>query len=209
MIGSYSVDKGDAWEQLDQVNKAGTPVVGIDANNKYHIVKTNNQGNLITGAEFLPGTDNYILTNPVMFTTIAGTPPNNTFLNAAVISNNVETGVYTVNPTFIYQAGGPGGAVTFILYKTDTALGTYLSGLTPLNAFAPSIGDMETGLAGSWDSVPTVLIGGTISHTTRVNNQKTIYCDAGTYGIAVISKTGLNLAASDHLYGVYEFTRVG
>jgi len=208
MIGSYSVDKGDAWEQIDQVNKAGTPVIGIDINNKYHLIKTNNQGQIITGADFLPGTDKYISTNPVAITTIAGQPANNTFIGAAVISTNVETGVYSVNPTFIYIAGGSGGAVTFILYKLGTALDTYIQTLSPLNAFSPSITDFLDGLTGCWDSVPTVLLGGTISHTTGVNNQKTIYCETGTYAIAVISKTGLNLAAGNHLVGVYEFTKV-
>lgn len=209
MIGSYSVDKGDAWEQIDQVNKAGTPLIGIDANNKYHIVKTNNQGNLIAGADYMPDNGAYIISNPLNFVSPGGPITNNTFLGSGIVSVDIVKGVYSVNPTVLYNASLVGGSFTFILYKDSTALSAYISTLPPFNAFAPTMADFSDGLAGVWDSVPVVLLGGSIAHTTGVNNAKTIFCDTGTYGLAVIGKSGLNINAGTNLFGVYEFTRVG
>ena len=210
MIGSYSVNKGDAWEQIDQVNKIGTPVMGVNENNVYNILNTNLQGNLITGGKYVNPSDvSYIGSNPGIIGTVASTPANNTFINYQVITqNSIEEGVYSVNPTYLYIAGGAGGAITFVLGKVGSSFDSYVSSLTPGNAFNPGMSPLLDGFFGCWDSVPVVLLGTTLAHTTRVDNSKQIYLETGSYFIVIVTKTGVNFGGGNTLVGFYEFNRI-
>lgn len=189
---------------------SGTPISGRDSVYDYHIIKVNTDGSLVTGVSALDGTGHYLMNNAQPVAIVGGAPPTGTYLGSIdVIFATVEKGVYTINPTFIYD-GGAGGGISFILYKQGTNIDAYISTLPPFNLFLPSIANLTTGVSGYWHNTASQQLGGgTIFTSYNRNNTLTCYLDAGQYKMAIITDGATNFNAGIGLAGFYEFSKIG
>jgi len=186
---------------------SGTPVSGKTDNNEYQIIRVNTDGSIVTGGSYLAGVNPYILTNPAGIVVAPAVIPPLVFLGQVLSINVTDTGVYRVNPVYIFQ-GLTNGAVNFVLYKTATTLSTYVATLVAGNLFSPTLADLTDGLAGHWHNTTCQVLGGTTQISYNRNNTAELYLEAGIYNLVVYTEVNTTITAPTTLGGFYEFTKI-
>lgn len=185
---------------------SGTPISGRTDQNEYQIIKVNNDGSLATGGTYIATTNPYIAVNPTLTVVPAGAPASGTYLSGATVTVT-EEGIYTINPTFIFD--GNGGGISFILAKQGTALGTYITGLPLFNLFLPTIANLVTGFFGYWHNTANQILGGsTNSVAYNRNNAYNMFLEAGTYTLIAFTDGAVTLNGGGTLLGFYDFTKI-
>lgn len=205
---SYQINKPSGYSSKDC--DAGLPVSGrTSPTGEYEIIKVNADGSVCTtNLAPIDTSSAYLGINPTYLSLTPGAPTTNTFLGyASVTANNITAGVYRINPTFVYQ-GSPGGGISFVLYKDTTALGVYVSALPFGNAFAPALGDIQTGLCAYWHNTTSQAFGTNLQIAYNRNNSIDVYLDAGIYYMAIITDGAVVITNTNGRYGHYEFTKI-
>lgn len=213
MIGSYSVERGDDWQQIPQINKSGAPVMGFDpTNNAYKLLKVNPDGSLpfvSGGITPLPITDVPYFGNNMQLVPTPGLPGVGAgvyigLAGAAFIS--LPAGLYRMNPAYKYEGTPSNGGISFILADAFSAAGAAISTTPPGNILNFNTGAL--GVYAYWhnSTAQTLDVNSQIAYNR--NNVQEIYLPAGFYFMAFVTEGIINFSSVRSYFGWYEFTKL-
>ena len=208
MIGQNSNNKATGYTAKEC--DAGIPISGRTSDTgTYEILKVNADGSIATQSA-MPPAIGYLGTNAVAIVLPAFAPPANTYLGSVQLNggNLIAAGLYRINPTFTWS-GAAGGGVSFILANNSQIMGGYIASLPPLNAFAPTIGDLQNGFYGYWHNTATQILGGNMMITYNRSQSLDVYLDAGFYTMALVTDGAFVSNGPGGFFGFYEFTKLG
>ena len=205
MINQISNNKPSGYQSINC--DAGVPISGRTSDTgSYQILKLNADGSITSASPV--AISQYIGVSGTGIGVPAGIPPSNTYVGSSQPISVTETGLYSINPTFVYT-GNAGGGISFILYKDTTALWGYISTLPPFNAFASNIGDVATGLFGYWHNTASQIFSSNLMSSFNRNNVQNLYLTTGNYYLAVTTDGAVSFNAGAGIVGFYEFTKIG
>lgn len=208
MIGSNSNNRpsGSTAKSCD----AGLPISGrTSSTGEYQILKVGADGGIITGAPVPDASIPYAPTPRQFLNPIGGAlPVDRIVFNQQIISTTIASGVYRINPFYIYE-GTAGGSVNFLLIKETTTLNTYAITRNPfVDNWAATVNNYQDGFAGIWHNVAVEEIANNIFLSYNRNNPAEIYLEAGTYRLVVYVHTSISTVNASTFTGFYEFTQI-
>jgi hypothetical protein len=206
MINQNSNNKPSGFQSVDC--DSGLPVSGrTAANGNYQILKVNPDGTLNTTSQTVAPAQYLQFANPITVPT--GALAANTYV-AQVQLGGFDSGIYRINPAFIFNGTTTGG-INFVIYNSLGSMFTYVNGLIQGAAFAPTIANVTPngGVAGYWHNTAVQSFGTVIEASYNRNNTLDVFLDTDTYYIAIITDGAVNITTNSALFGCIEASKIG